>query len=54
MSVNGFLKSVVLEHIWLMYIKKTQKSCIFLPKCLEGNENRRTFALVKRLIDCLG
>ena len=54
MTVNRFLKSVVLEHIWLMYIKKTQKNCIFFPKCLEDSENRRTFAHVKRLIDCLG
>ena len=54
MGVNGFLKSVVFVHILLMYIKKTQKTCIFFSKYLEDNENRRTFALVKRLIDCLG
>ena len=47
MSVNRFLKSVVLEHIRLMYIKKTQKYYIFFLKYLEDNEKRRTFASSK-------
>lgn len=47
MSVNGFLKSVVSEHIPLMYIKKTQKYSIFFLKCLEDSENRRIFASSK-------
>lgn len=41
------LTSVVLEHICLMYIKKTQNTSIFFWKCLAGNENSRTFALSK-------
>lgn len=47
MSVNWFLKSVVSEHILLMYIKKTQKYSIFFLKCLEDSENRRIFASSK-------
>lgn len=47
MTVNGVLKSVVLAHILLMYIKKTLISRIFSWKYLAGIENRCTFASSK-------